>query len=186
MRVMKKSRFCPQRADTYTGARARRPAWAWLSVFLVLLSSFSVLAAEFTLKFTVPPRVEFYLSTDYVDLGLPQTAGGVTYFKGDNVVTLSFRTNITSGWEIHISGKDFRSTAGASIPISRLQWKMGQMEGYRFMRPEGESFLVMDWRNFTGDILAGQRFPVSYYLELAGDEYEGVYTTTITYTLFIP
>ena len=187
---MKESRFCPQ-AGAYAyisadaSAQARRRAWAWLAAFLVLFCSSSVFAAEFTLKFTVPPRAEFYLSTDYVDLGLPQTAGGRTYFRGDNVVTLSFRTNIASQWEIHISGTDFRNTAGTLIPINRLRWQMGNSD-YRSMPSDGESLLVMDWHNFTDEILAGQQFPISYLLELAGDEYEGDYFSTITYSLFLP
>ena len=71
--MMKKNHRRPQEgAYRYTGAHARKRAWAWLAVSLVLLCSSSVFAAEFTLKFTVPPRAEFYLSTDYVDLGLPE------------------------------------------------------------------------------------------------------------------
>ncbi|NLY88240.1 MAG: hypothetical protein GX085_01250 [Firmicutes bacterium] len=182
---MKKSRLCPQMgARTDTRARVRKQAW--LAAFLILLCSASVFAAEFTLRFTVPPRAEFYLSTDYVDLGLPRTTGGVTYFEGKNVVILSFRTNIASPWEIHISGTDFRSAAGTSIPINRLQWRMGRTGGYRFMPPEGESLLVMDWQDFADKVLAGQQFQISYYLELTGDEYEGEHTSTIIYSLFIP
>jgi hypothetical protein len=57
---------------------------------------------------------------------------------------------------------------------------------YRSMPSDGESLLVMDWHNFTDEILAGQQFPISYLLELAGDEYEGDYISTITYSLFLP
>jgi len=54
------------------------------------------------------------------------------------------------------------------------------------MPSEGESGLVMDWRDFTEEILTGQHLPISYYLELTGDEYEGEYTSIITYSLFLP
>ena len=50
------------------------------------------------------------------------------------------------------------------------------------MPSEGESGLVMDWRDFTEEILTGQHLPISYYLELTGDEYEGEYTSIITYS----
>ncbi|NLZ44712.1 MAG: hypothetical protein GX894_07630 [Clostridia bacterium] len=182
---LRKGRHARARA-TQIGARAHKWAWAWLAAALVLFSSSSVFAAEFTIRFAVPPRAEFYLSTDYVDLGLPQTDGVRTYFEGQNVVTLSFRTNIVSPWEIHISGTDFRSAAGTSIPINRLQWKMGNTGGYTSMAPEGETLLVMDWHGLTDEILAGQQFQISYYLELMGDEYEGAHTSTIIYSLFIP
>ncbi len=190
--MMKKSLFCLQTGmpgrphAVQIGTRACRRAWVWLAAALVLFSSSSVFAAEFTIRFTVPPRAEFYLSTDYVDLGLPRTEGGRAYFKGENVVALSFRTNIASPWEIHISGTDFRSAAGTSIPINRLQWKMGNTGGYKVMPPEGETLLVMDWQDLADEVLAGQQFQISYYLELLGDEYEGTHTSTIIYSLFIP
>lgn len=198
-----------QHARAHTGRRShlhihkRARAYAWLNFFthgsngssvrarrlltvclIGLILSASGNAADFNLKFTVPPRVEFYLSTDYVDLGLPQTRGGVTYFEGKNLVKLSFRVNTTSPWEIHISGVDFRSAAGTSIPISRLQWRTNKhMDDYSFMAPEGERRLVMDW---VEDAFTWQHFQISYYLELTGDEYEGVHSSVITYSLFIP
>jgi hypothetical protein len=164
--------------------RTRLTLLFFLTCFVIPNVPFLAAAADFTLGFTIPSRAELYLSTAYVDHGLPRTKAGIMYYEGKNAVRVHFRSNITSEWEIHISGTDFRSATGASIPITRLQWRTGNSD-YCFMPPEGKYMVVTDRDDFA-DIIKGQKVHISYYLELLGNEYGGVHTAVITYSFFIP
>ncbi len=167
-----------------------RKAGKRLVVFLLLLclflqpGFFPVAAADFSIRLTVPVRVEFELSTDFVDLGPPRTQNNILYYEQKNAVRLSFRTNLASGWEIHVTGSDFSAGDDRSFPVSRLQWRT-QQTSYRPMPPAGEYAVVARGENTGGRQGQGQ-INISYYLELQGDEYEGPYTALITYTFFVP
>lgn len=162
-------------------------------VFLLLTCFFPqpgfspVSAADFSIKLTVPERVEFALSTDFVDLGPPRTQNDIIYYEQRNAVRLNFRSNITSGWEIHVTGTNFAAGGDRSFPVSRLQWRT-QHTSYQHLPPAGEYAIVACGED-TGDQGQGQgkdMINISYYLELQGDEYEGPYTAVITYTFFVP
>lgn len=158
------------------------------SCFFLQAAFFPVSAADFSMKLTVPERVEFYLSTDFVDLDPPQTQNDVIYYENKNAVRLNIRTNNTSGWEIHVTGTDFTTGGDRSFDISRLQWRTNDTS-YQHMPPEGEYAMVARGENAGNHMGQGQgkdMMNISYYLEPAGDEYEGPYSAIITYTFFVP
>src|SRR5690554_6694442 len=172
-------------ADTLRKTRRYFIVFLLFSCFFLQAAFFPVSAADFSIKLSVPERVEFYLSTDFVDLDPPHTQNNITYYENKNAVRLNFRSNITSRWEIYVTGTDFTTGEDCSFDISRLQWRTKDT-AYHHMPPAGEYAMVACGDNAGNDVGKWQRMHLSYYLELEGDEYEGPYTAIITYTFFVP
>jgi hypothetical protein len=152
-------------------------------VFLVLVGG--ILAADFEMEFAIPEKVEIILSTGAVDLGTPITLQpGRVYFEKPVALRLDFRCNRPTEWEVRLCGEDFRAGAN-TISISRLEWKT-ENSIYRSMPPAGEYTVLASWRDYPDQVAAWHGKEISYRLALLGDEYEGTYSSVITYTLFVP
>src|SRR5690554_6367578 len=106
------------------------------SCFLLQAACFPVSAADFSMKLTVPERVQFCLSTDFVDLDPPQTQNDVIYYENKNAVRLNIRTNNTSGWEMHVTGTACTICGDRSFDIYWLLSRTNDCS-YQHMPPEG-------------------------------------------------
>ncbi|HBK69767.1 MAG TPA: hypothetical protein DDZ91_14085 [Firmicutes bacterium] len=159
-------------------------SYALLLPLMLLILSYPTSTADFEMEFFIPERVEIGLSTEFVDLGLPQGAYP-GYFEKQNAVRVDFRCNILADWEVRIYASDFYDGA-KTIPISRLQWKT-ESSAYRGMSPAGGYEILARRRDYPPK-KAGFRYSksISYRLELRGDESGGTYSAPVTYTLFVP
>lgn len=117
------------------------------------------------------------------DLGLPISAGRSLYYERLDAVTVSFRCNAKTPWEVRLTGTDFVNGNNV-IPITQLSWKKSA-SSYKTM-PLSESYAVVaSDANYPGHGANWHDEDISYRLVLTGDEYEGTYNATLTYTLFV-
>lgn len=112
--------------DTLRKSGKRLVVFLLLSSLFLQPGFFPVAAADFSIRLTVPVRVEFELSTDFVDLGPPRTQNNILYYEQKNAVRLSFRTNLASGWEIHVTGSDFSAGDDPCLRPGNTRWWPGE------------------------------------------------------------
>lgn len=150
---------------------------------IVLISSVASAAADQTITVALQRKVELHLNTGIVDLGLPIGPERSRIFERQNAVTVSFRCNVRTPWEVRLSGTDF-SNGSHSIPITQLRWKKASSD-YLQMLPVGSYTVVASELDYPGRGGNWHDETISYRLELTGDEYEGTYAAVLTYTLFV-
>lgn len=160
-----------------------RRSYRWLPLMFLLLSVF-VLAAEQTVTVTFDRKAELNMNTTNVDLGMPFEHAGRQYYERLNAAQLSFRCNAKTSWEVRVSGTDFTS-GGYHIPISQLQWSKNAHD-YRNMPESGGFDVVATAADYPTHGANWHDLNLSYRLNVSGDEYEGTYQATLTYTLFVP
>lgn len=158
-------------------------SYRWLPLLLTLVSVV-VFAAEQTITVTFDRKAELNINTTSVDLGMPLENAGRQYYERLNAAQLSFRCNAKTNWEVRVSGTDF-SSGDYHIPITQLQWSKGS-GSYQNMPANGSYDVVATPADFSGHGANWHDLNLSYRLNTTGDEYEGTYQATLTYTLFVP
>lgn len=141
-------------------------------------------AADQIIMVTLERKAVLELDNGMVDLGLPLSLDRTQVYERQNAVTVSFRCNAHASWEVRLSGTDF-SNGDQKIPITQLFWRKSS-SGYLAMPGAGAYAVVARDRDYPGHGANWHDESISYRLELTGDEYEGTYSATLTYTLFVP
>lgn len=164
----------------------KRTSIILLACVLTLLVAGTAMAADYyqadhKLKVTVPEETKLELAQAGETIDLGDITGAGTYLS-DNSFTLTYRCNKKVDWQLKVEGTKFTSGDGEELPVSALNIKIEDGRNYNILSRE----VTIDSRADTGAKEKTIEFRYELQVDNFDDVYAGVYTNTVTYTLFVP